>query len=129
MTARIFTAGATSSPSGWAMRRWTPQATAEDVRDFANAVRQTAQYEQANLRDGIMLAWGFGADAIDAAEQLRRQEAVDVNFVRIAQVRIGDDGFRQHIVGRSTERADYSEFLTFIQPWATAPSGWPVGNL
>ena len=92
------------------------QATAEDVRDFANAVRQTAQYEQANLRDGIMLAWGFGADAIDAAEQLRRQEAVDVNFVRIAQVRIGDDGFRQHIVGRSTERADYSEFLTFIQP-------------
>ena len=92
------------------------RAAAQEVQDFANAIRQTAQYQQAGLRDGIMLAWGFGPDAGDAAEQLRRQEAVDVNFVRIGQVRIGDDGFRQHIVGRSTDRADYSEFLTFIQP-------------
>ena len=92
------------------------QATAQDVSDFANAIRQTTQYDQANLRDGIMLAWGFGRDAVEAAEQLRRQEAVDVNFVRIDQVRIGDDGFRQHVVGRSTDKADYSEFLTFIQP-------------
>lgn len=92
------------------------QATAEDVRLFANAIRQTAQYQQTNLRDGIMLAWGFGPDAVAAAEQLRQQGAVDVNFVRIAQVKIGDDGFREHIVGRSTDKADYSEFLTFIQP-------------
>ena len=92
------------------------QATAEDVRHFANAIRQTGQYQQTNLRDGIMLAWGFGPDAVAAAEQLRQQGAVDVNFVRIAQVKIGDDGFREHIVGRSTDKADYSEFLTFIQP-------------
>ena len=92
------------------------QATAEDVRDFANAIRRTPQYTQANLRNGLMLAWGFGRDATEAAEQLRSQESVDVNFVRIDQVRIGDEGFRQHIVGRSTDRADYSEFLTFIQP-------------
>ena len=92
------------------------QARAQDVSDFANAIRQTTQYDQANLRDGIMLAWGFGRDAVAAAEQLRRQEAVDVNFVRIGQVRIGDDGFRQHVVGTSTDKADYSEFLTFIQP-------------
>ena len=92
------------------------QATAEDVRDFANAIRQTAQYQDANLRNGIMLAWGFGPDAAGAARLLREQASVDVNFVTIAQVRIGDDGFRQHIVGRSTDKADYSEFLTFIQP-------------
>ena len=92
------------------------QATAEDVSNFANAIRQTAQYQQANLREGRMLAWGFGPDAVAAAEQLRQQAAVDVNFVRIGQVRIGDDGFREHIVGRSTDKADYSEFLTFIQP-------------
>lgn len=92
------------------------QATAADVGSFANAVRQTAQYQEANLRDGIMLAWGFGADAINAAAQLREQERIDINFVRIAQVRIGDDGFRQHVVGSSTDKADYSEFLTFIQP-------------
>ena len=92
------------------------QATAGDVSDFANAIRRTPQYQQANLRDGIMLAWGFGRDAVAAAEQLRQQETVDVNFVRLAQVRIGDDDFREHIIGRSTDKADYSEFLTFVQP-------------
>ena len=92
------------------------QATADDVRTFANAIRQTTQYQQANLRDGIMLAWGFRPDAAEAAEQLRQQEHIDVNFVRLKQIHIGDSDFREHIVGRSTDRADYSEFLTFVQP-------------
>ena len=92
------------------------QATAADVRAFANAIRRTVQYQQANLRDGVMLAWGFGPDAEDVAARLRRQEAIDVNFVRLKQIRIGDAEFREHIVGRSTDRADYSEFLTFVQP-------------
>ena len=92
------------------------QATAADVREFANAVRRTARYRQANLRDGIMLAWGFRADAVAAADDLRRREKVDVNFIRLKRIRIGDAQFREHIIGRSTDRADYSEFLTFIQP-------------
>ena len=92
------------------------QARAADVLAFANAIRQTTQYQQANLRDGIMLAWGFGFDAAEAAQQLRERESIDVNFVRLAQIRIGDADFREHIVGRSTDRADYSEFLTFVQP-------------
>ena len=92
------------------------QVTADDVRDFANAIRQTAQYQQANLRDGIMLAWGFRADARAAAERLRELEQIDVNFVRLAQVNIDGPDFREHIVGRSTDKADYSDFLTFIQP-------------
>ncbi len=92
------------------------QATADDVLEFANAVRRLPLYRDANLRDGTMLAWGFRADAEDAARELREREAVDVNFVRLSQVRIGDPGFREHIVGRSTDRADYSEFLTFVHP-------------
>ena len=92
------------------------QATADDVLEFANAIRRTALYRDANLRDGTMLAWGFRADAEAAARGLREQEAVDVNFVRLSQVRIGDTGFREHIVGKSTDRADYSEFLTFVHP-------------
>ena len=92
------------------------QATSEDVQAFANAIRHTAQYQQANLRDGVMLAWGFRPDARIAADQLRQQEHIDVNFVRLSQVRIGDSDFREHIVGRSTDKADYSEFLTFVQP-------------
>ena len=92
------------------------QTTAADVEAFANAIRRTTQYQQANLRDGVMLAWGFRQDAADAAEELRQQEHIEVNFVRLKQIRIGDPGFREHIVGRSTDRADYSEFLTFVQP-------------
>ena len=94
----------------------TAQATAADVRDFANAIRRTTEYQQAHLRDGVMLAWGFRPDAVQAAEQLRQQEDIDVNFVRLKQIRIGDAEFREHIVGSSTDRADYSEFLTFVQP-------------
>ena len=92
------------------------QASARDVQDFANAIRRTVQYRDANLRDGVMLAWGFSQGARQAADYLRQQEHVDVNFIRLAQVRIGDADFREHIVGRSTDRADYSEFLTFVQP-------------
>ena len=92
------------------------QATADDVLEFANAVRRTVQYRDANLRDGTMLAWGFRADAEVAAKELRERGAMDVNFVRLSQVRIGEPGFREHIVGKSTDRADYSEFLTFVHP-------------
>ena len=92
------------------------RATGQDVQQFANAVRRTSQYRDANLRDGVMLAWGFAQDARLAADQLRQLEHIDVNFVRLKQISIGDTDFREHIVGRSTDRADYSEFLTFVQP-------------
>ena len=57
-----------------------------------------------------------GAFVRDAPPSLKAQEHIDVNFIRLKQVRIGDAEFREHIVGRSTDRADYSEFLTFVQP-------------
>ena len=92
------------------------QASPEDVQDFANAIRRTTEYQQANLRDGTMLAWGFSAEARDVAKRLRDLEDVDVNFVALSQIRIGSDEFRRHVVGQSTDKADYSDFLTFIQP-------------
>ena len=92
------------------------QATARDVQDFASAIGRTVEYRDANLRDGVMLAWGFSRAAQNAADQFRRREGVDVNFVRIKQVTIDHADFREHIIRRSTDRADYSEFLTFIQP-------------
>ena len=118
--------GDSDSPSihGWRNQRpiWVgepnldSQAAGEDVQRFANAIRRTVQYRDANLRDGVMLAWGFAQDARRAADQLRQLEHIDVNFVRLKQISIGDADFREHIVGRSTDRADYSEFLTFVQP-------------
>ena len=92
------------------------QATPEDVLAFANAIRRTELYREANLRDGVMLAWGFTQAAAEAAAELRGQESIGLDFVRIKQVGIGGGEFREHIVGRSTDKADYGEFLTFVQP-------------
>ena len=94
------------------------QVTAKDVQDFANAVRKTVRYQQDNLRDGIMLAWAFRPDAVQAAERLRELEVTELNFIRLDLIRIDSPRFREHVHALSTEseRADYSTFLTFVQP-------------
>jgi DNA modification methylase len=92
------------------------QVTARDVQDFANAVRKTVRYQQDNLRDGIMLAWAFRPDAVQAADRLREMEATELNFIRLDLIRIGSPRFREHVHALSTDRADYSTFLTFVQP-------------
>ena len=90
--------------------------TAADVQAFANAMRKTLRYKQDNLRDGIMLAWAFRPDAVEAAERLRRLEQTDLNFIRLDMIRIDSPRFREHVVALSTEKADYANFLTFVQP-------------
>lgn len=90
--------------------------TAQEVQDFANAIRKTLRYRQDNLRDGIMLAWAFRPDAVEAAERLRRLEQTDLNFIRLDQVRIDSPRFREHVASLSTAHADYENFLTFVQP-------------
>ncbi len=125
--------GATPASDGSAIHGWRNQmpvwvggpgrdsrVTAEDVEGFANAIRESVQYLDSNLRDGVMLAWGFTQAARDAADYLRRCQHVDVDFIRLRQVRIEEAGFREHIVTRSTDRADYSDFLTFVQPPAVS---------
>lgn len=90
--------------------------TAQNVQDFANAVRKTLRYKQDNLRDGIMLAWAFRPDAMEAAERLRRLEQTDLNFIRLDMIRIDSPRFREHVTALSTDHADYENFLTFVQP-------------
>ncbi|HQM38143.1 MAG TPA: site-specific DNA-methyltransferase, partial [Candidatus Bipolaricaulis anaerobius] len=90
--------------------------TAADVQAFANAVRKTLRYKQDNLRDGMMLAWAFRPDAMEAAERLRRLEQADINFIRLDMIRIDSPRFREHVAALSTEKADYENFLTFVQP-------------
>jgi len=92
------------------------QVSAQDVVNFANAVRKTVRYQQDNLRDGTMLAWAFRPDAVQAAQQLREQEATDLNFIRLDMVRIDSPSFREHVHALSTDKADYSTFLTFVLP-------------
>jgi hypothetical protein len=92
------------------------QVTAQDVVNFANAVRKTVRYQQDNLRDGTMFAWAFRPDAMQAAQQLREQEATDLNFIRLDMVRIDSPTFREHVNVLSTDKADYSTFLTFVLP-------------
>jgi hypothetical protein len=90
--------------------------TAREVQDFANAVRKTLRYKQDNLRDGIMLAWAFRPDAVEAAERLRRLEQADLHFIRLDMIRIDSPRFREHVTALSTDHADYANFLTFVQP-------------
>ena len=90
--------------------------TAADVQAFANAIRKTLRYKQDNLRDGIMLAWAFRPDAVEAAERLRRLEQTDLNFIRLDMIRVDSPRFREHVPALSTDHADYENFLTFVQP-------------
>ncbi len=90
--------------------------TAADVQAFANAMRKTLRYKQDNLRDGIILAWAFRPDAMEAAERLRRLEQTDLNFIRLDTIRIDSPRFREHVTALSTQNADYENFLTFVQP-------------
>ncbi len=89
--------------------------TAADVQTFANAMRKTLRYKQDNLRDGIMLAWAFRPDAVEAAERLRRLEQTDLNFIRLDMIRIDSPRFREHVTALSTDHADYENFLTYVQ--------------
>ncbi|NLI00542.1 MAG: site-specific DNA-methyltransferase [Chthonomonadales bacterium] len=90
--------------------------TVTDVQAFANAMRKTLRYKQDNLRDGIMLAWAFRPDAVEAADRLRRLEQTDLNFIRLDMIRIDSPRFREHVTALSTHHADYENFLTFVQP-------------
>ena len=95
----------------------TARVTAKDVNDFAQAIFRLPRYRgEEGLRDGVMLAWGFAPDAARAAEELREREQLSLAFVRLEQVRIDSPAFRSHIESKSTERGDYSQFLTFVQP-------------
>ena len=90
---------------------------AGEVNDFAQAIARLDRYQgDEGLRDGIMLAWGFRPDARQAADEFRAREGVSLAFVRLQQVTIDSPAFRQHITGQSTERGDYTGFLTFVQP-------------
>ncbi len=95
--------------------------TVEDVDAFAQSISRLPRYQSdEGLRDGIMLAWGFTPDALNAAEELRGRGAAEIAFVRLEQVRIDSPAFRRHIASQSTERGDYSNFLTFVQPPAVS---------
>ncbi len=91
------------------------EVTHKEVVAFANAIRRTPAYQQANLRDGIMLAWAFTPEAQAAADQLRERQNIDVNFVRLDLIRIDSPRFREHVASLSTDHADYENFLTFVQ--------------
>ena len=95
----------------------TARVTATEVNGFAQAIAGLDRYHgEEGLRDGVMLAWGFAPDAVSAARELRERADLEIAFVRLEQVRIDSPAFRSHIASQSTDRGDYSEFLTFVQP-------------
>ncbi len=96
---------------------------------MANAIRKTLRYKQDNLRDGIILAWAFRPDKLEAAERLRRLEQTILNFIRLELVRIDSPRFRAHVAALSTEHSDYENLLTFVQPPRVVVSHRHVAHL
>ncbi len=95
----------------------TSTVTAADVDAFAQAIARLDRYRgEEGLRDGVMLAWGFRPDARRAADELREREGASLAFVRLQQVTIDSPAFRRHVATQSTDRGDYTGFLTFVQP-------------
>ena len=91
--------------------------TAPEVDGFAQAIL-SLERRRANLPllEGVMLAWGFSPEARAAALEWGQRSSARIALVQLEQVRIDSDGFRQHIASQSTDRADYAEFLTFVEP-------------
>jgi len=97
--------------------RHRERVSAADVNAFAEAITKLERYRgDEGLRDGVMLAWGFQREAMRAAEELRQRDIADLGLVRLNQISLDSAEFREHISGQSTERGDYSTFLTFVQP-------------
>ena len=97
--------------------RHRERVSAADVNAFAEAITKLERYRgDEGLREGIMLAWGFQREATRAAEELRERDVADLGLVRLNQIALDSPAFREHISGQSTERGDYSTFLTFVQP-------------
>lgn len=91
--------------------------SAADVNAFAEAITKLERYRgDEGLRDGVMLAWGFQREAMRAVEELRERDVADLGLVRLSQISLDSAAFREHIDSQSTERGDYSTFLTFVQP-------------
>ena len=97
--------------------RHRERVSAADINAFAEAITKLERYRgDEGLREGIMLAWGFQREAMRAAEELRQRDVADLGLVRLSQISLDSPAFREHISGQSTERGDYSTFLTFVQP-------------
>ena len=90
------------------------RASEQDVIDFASAIRRIPEFAEGQHR-GIMLAWGFLRSASAQAAKLADEGQPAIDLVRLEQVKLDSSAFRKHIADLSTERGDYSEFLTFVQ--------------
>ncbi len=80
-----------------------------------DAVLNFAEYLEKNYENrkkGIMIGWQFSEKAKQAQEMLARLGA-GIEFVNIDLVPIGSDKFKQHIVEKNE---NYANFLRFIMP-------------
>ena len=89
--------------------------SADDVIAFANAIRRMDEYRDGVLHDGVMLAWGFSPNARKQAAELADLDSPNIQLVQLQQITLDSSAFRKHIADLSTERGDYSEFLTFVR--------------
>lgn len=63
-----------------------------------------------------MIAWAFSPAAQQQATAIFNEKQSSQNYLEIDLVPIESDGFREHIIRLSSDKADYSTFLTFVRP-------------
>ena len=90
--------------------------TSDAVLAFARAIAALPEARMGALPTGVMLAWGFDDSASTAVAQLTASGESNIALVQLQQVTLESKTFRQRVSDLSTTRADYSEFLTFVQP-------------
>ena len=63
-----------------------------------------------------MIAWAFSPAAQQQALAISNEKHNSQNYLDIDLVPIESDAFREHIIRLSSDKADYSTFLTFVRP-------------
>jgi hypothetical protein len=82
--------------------------TKDDVINFAKELSN-----KLGKRQGTMLAWSFAPSAKTAAERLMANGDSEIDLIKISQVEIESQNFREHVTSLHNE---YESFLKFILP-------------
>ena len=81
-----------------------------DVTAFARAIREHG----GNGSLGVMLAWGFGRRAEQAAREIAEREDLGIEFVKVRQLPLGSEEFRAHVRAKTDAPGSYGRLLTFV---------------
>ena len=87
-------------------------ASSADVAAFARAIHERG----GNGSEGVMLAWGFGQRAGQTARAIAEPDnlGIGIEFVKVRQLPLGSEAFREHVRAKAGAPGSYERLLTFV---------------